>query len=154
VPSLRATRSAALLTIGYQGRSLVDLVRRLRAHDVHTLVDVREIARSRRPDFNQGRLADAVRTADIAYLHMPELGSKGAARRELYETGDFERFAGLYLRYVRRWRLAQVRQLCQLADRSGVVCILCYEADHEVCHRSIVANEAVRLKTKVFVQHL
>lgn len=148
------SRVASLLTIGYQGRSLNQLVTRLRSHDVRTLVDIREVARSRRPDFNQRQLAEAVEAAGIGYLHMPQLGSKTAARRELHETGDFDRFAGLYLSYVRRWRLAQVRELCRLADQSGAVCILCYEADHDQCHRSIVASEVARLTSRVLVQHL
>jgi hypothetical protein len=44
-----------LLTIGYQGRSLADLVQRLVANDVQLLLDLRRVARSRRPEFNRDR---------------------------------------------------------------------------------------------------
>lgn len=144
----------ALFTVGYQGRTLSDLVMRLAHHDVRMLIDVREKARSRRPEFNQRVLAEAVRASGIGYAHVPSLGSKTPARRDLYATGDFDRFAGLYLSYVRRWRISELRELCRLVAREGVICILCYEANHEQCHRSIVAREATRLDSAVSVQHI
>lgn len=144
----------SLLTIGYQGRTLTVLVNRLLAHNVRILIDVRESARSRRPDFNAQRLADAVRANGIGYVHLPNLGSKAASRRELHATGDFERFAGFYLSYVRRWRVPELRELYRLTSREGVACILCYEADHEQCHRSIIAREATRLYSTLAVQHI
>lgn len=145
-----------LLTIGYQGRSLAELVARLRARDVRLLVDVREVARSRRPEFNQGRLAAALDAAGIGYRHAPDLGSPGSLRRALYETGDFERFAGLYLAYVRRWRMDDVANLTRTVRREGTVCILCYESDAASCHRHIVATEALRARggAHLVVEHL
>src|SRR5258708_7875988 len=145
-----------LLTIGYQGRSLEGLVRRLRSRDVRLLVDVREIARSRRPEFNQSRLSDALERAGIRYQHAPELGSPTAMRRALYETGDFDRFAGLYLAYVRRWRLDDVASLTRLVRREGTVCILCYENEASACHRHIVASEALRARggSELTVEHI
>jgi len=145
-----------LLTIGYQGRSLDALVRRLRSRDVRLLVDVREIARSRRPEFNQSRLSAALKRAGIGYQHVPELGSPSTMRRALYESGDFEHFAGLYLAYVRRWRLDDVASLTRLVRREGTVCILCYENEATACHRHIVASEALRARggSHLVVEHL
>ncbi len=145
-----------LLTIGYQGRSLTELVRRLRNRDVRLLVDVRERARSRRPEFNQSRLSAAVVSARIAYVHLPSLGSPIKIRRALYETGDFERFAGLYLAYVRRWRLDEVAVLASYVRQQGTVCILCYESGAELCHRSILANEALRIRARPYfsIEHI
>src|SRR5207237_3004513 len=138
---VRTYETRSLLTIGYQGRTLSQLVARLVKRDVRVLIDIREKARSRRPEFNERQLADAVRRRGIEYLHLPSLGSKTAARRELYATGDFERFAGFYLSYVRRWRIPEVRELYRLIYREGVVCILCYEADTDQCHLSLVGSE-------------
>lgn len=77
-------------------------------------------------------------------------------RRALYESGDFERFADLYLAYVRRWRLSAVSELLTLLTREGTACILCYESDHAACHRSIVASEVLRMASPgtVRVEHL
>lgn len=151
-----STSGSRLLTIGYQGRSLADLVGRLQARDVRLLVDVRETARSRRPEFNQNRLAAALDAAGIAYRHSPELGSPGSLRRALYESGDFERFAGLYLAYVRRWHSEDVSDLSRAVRREGPVCILCYETDASACHRGIVASEALRARggRGIIVEHL
>lgn len=154
--ALKQALSTQLLTIGYQGRSLEELVDRLQRRDVRLLVDVREIARSRRPDFNRGRLAAALEQAGIRYHHSPELGSPSSFRRALYETGDLERFAGLYLAYVRRWRTDDVASLARIARREGTVCILCYESDATQCHRHIVAAEAIRARggSRLVIEHL
>jgi uncharacterized protein (DUF488 family) len=143
-----------LVTIGYQGRSLDGLVRRLVANDVRLLLDIRQVARSRRPDFNGSRIASAVAAAGIRYRHVPNLGSSRRLRTHLFETRDFDRFAGLYLAYVRRWRLADVRAVASAARREGTVAILCYESDHAACHRGIVAAEALRTHRKLEVLHL
>lgn len=143
-----------LLTIGYEGRTLRGLIRRLVDNDVDVLLDIREVARSRRPDFNSGRLAAAAVRAGIAYRHIPELGSSRKLRVHLYETRDFDRFAGYYLAYVRRWRLAEVRSVARAARIEGTVCILCYESDHARCHRGIVAAEALRTHRQLEVLHL
>lgn len=148
--------SSRLLTIGYQGRSLAQLVRHLRRRDVRLLIDVREIARSRRAEFNGSRLADALARAGIRYQHVPELGSPSSLRRALYESGDFERFADLYLAFVRRWRTDDVAGLTQIVRREGIVCILCYESDATLCHRHIVAAEAMRSRggAHLVIEHL
>ena len=143
-----------LATIGYQGRTLRQLVRRLREHDVRVLLDIRKVARSRRPDFNGTRMASALMRAGIEYQHLPALGSSQRLREHLYQTGDFERFRGLYLAYVRRWRRAEVRALARAARREGTICILCYESDAASCHRGIVAAEALRTHGKLEILHL
>ncbi len=154
-PEVTASSSTErLLTIGYQGRSLKGLIARLVANDVRLLLDIREVARSRRPEFNANRLAAAAQAAGIAYRHVPKLGSSRKLRAHLYETRDFERFAGFYLAYVRRWRVSEVRSVANAARREGTVCILCYESDHALCHRDIVAAEALRAHRKLEVLHL
>jgi uncharacterized protein (DUF488 family) len=125
---------------------LPDLVRRLGERRVVVLIDVREIARSRRPEFNAAPLAAALHRAGIRYEHAPQLGSPTRLRKALYESGDFDRFAGLYLAYVRRWRTDDVADLMRAVRREGTVCILCYESDAEMCHRHIVAAEALRVR--------
>ncbi len=145
-----------LLTIGYQGRTLPEVVRRLRVRDVRLLVDVRKVARSRRPEFNHWRLAEALNGAGIEYKHAPALGSPSSLRRLLYETGDFDRFAGLYLAYVRRWQMTALAGLTRLVRKNGRVCILCYETDAMSCHRHIVAAEAIRARggSRLIVEHI
>lgn len=143
-----------LVTIGYQGRSLDGLVRRLARHDVRLLLDIRKVARSRRPEFNGQRIADALERAGIGYEHVPNLGSSPALRAHLYETNDFDRFAGFYLAYVRRWRVSEVRAVANAARREGTIAILCYESDHSACHRGIVAAEALRTHRQLEILHL
>src|SRR5207247_1176515 len=66
-----------LFTVGHGVRPLEELVETLRGADVLTLVDVRRFPGSRRnPQFNQGRLAEALGEAGVAYRHAVELGGR------------------------------------------------------------------------------
>ena len=148
-----AKRSAILFTVGYQGASAVSVIARLRRHGVRTLLDVRERARSRRPEFNRARLEAALAAHGIAYVHDAELGSPVRIRRKFYEGGDYPEFARSYRAYLRRWRLPQVRRLAWLSSRTSVA-LLCYEADAEACHRGILAKETRALRPSLEVLHL
>lgn len=125
-----------MFTIGYQGASLKHLVEALAAADVSVLVDTREAPTSRRPEFRRKSLDAAMTAAGIRYLSVPALG----APRELRAVAsDWDRFADGY-----RDRLALAREelesLVPLIE-SERVCLLCFEADHLACHRSLLAHE-------------
>ena len=56
-----------ILTIGYERATPAGLVAALRAAGVGTLVDIRAVARSRRPGFSKGALSAAAGEAGIGY---------------------------------------------------------------------------------------
>ena len=64
-----------LVSVGYEGRSVDELIAVLRRYDVSLLVDVRLNAISRRPGFSKRALAEALHAAGIEYRHAPELGN-------------------------------------------------------------------------------
>jgi len=64
-------------TVGHGTRPLVELVSLLREAEVETLIDVRRYPGSRRnPQFNRSTLGDALREADIGYVHAVDLGGR------------------------------------------------------------------------------
>jgi len=65
--------SAKLFTVGYEGRSIDELVDALRAAGVERLVDVRELPLSRRKGFSKTALGDTLRDAGIEYIHVRAL---------------------------------------------------------------------------------
>ena len=56
-----------IFTVGYEKRSIDDLIWMLRAQGVERVVDVRLTPTSRRPDFSKKRLSSALEAAGIAY---------------------------------------------------------------------------------------
>jgi uncharacterized protein (DUF488 family) len=137
-----------LMTIGYEGASVEDFLATLTVAGVTTLLDIREIAASRRRGFAKTALRDNLASVDIAYRHEPALGSPRDIRHRLRETGNYERFFRDFDRYLTTQQDLLTRLATELA---GTVALLCYERDHHECHRKSVAaafNELTGLKPK------
>ena len=80
--------SKQVWTIGYERTGVPDFVATLKAANIQTLVDVREVANSRRTGFAKKSLAANLGQAGIGYIHMKALGTpKADARRPDNPTG-------------------------------------------------------------------
>ena len=100
------------------------------------MLDIREIAASRRHGFAKTALRANLGSAGIVYRHEPKLGSPREIRHELRETGNYQRFFEHFDRYL----LTQQALLEALASElAGSVALLCYERDYHQCHRKSVA---------------
>lgn len=128
-----------IFTIGYEKRDIDGLISSLLDAGVDTLVDVRERAFSRRPDFRKGRLSQACEDAGIGYEHMPKLGSTAELRNELNETGDFKLFRKQFKALARKSMQGAIEDLAELSS-NHTVALICYEREHCECHRSILAD--------------
>ena len=129
-----------IFTIGYQGAVPADLIATLGAAGVKTLIDVRAVPVSRKPGFSKNALAEAVETGGMAYVHLVALGcpkpgrdAAKAGRRE-----EFEHIFTAHLGGVEGEKALAVASL--VASEEGPVCLLCFEADPQQCHRSILAG--------------
>lgn len=139
-----------LLTIGYEGRGLDDLVADLLGVGVGVVVDVRLTPVSRKPGFAKRRLAEALSAAAVGYVHLPALGNP-RANRDGFRAGDprsLDRFQAL-LRGPDA--IAALSEIAELAETSRVA-LLCYERDPGTCHRRLVADEVVRRDPGVVVE--
>jgi uncharacterized protein (DUF488 family) len=128
---------AAMFTIGYQGATLERLIESLAAADVSVLVDTRDTPHSRRPEFRPRFLEAALSEVGIRYLPARALGAPRDLRA--LASGAWDEFADGY-----RERLSLVREeLESLVPiiASERVCLLCFEADPDACHRSLLAHE-------------
>jgi uncharacterized protein (DUF488 family) len=141
-----------LLTIGYEGRSLSNLVQALADNGVDRLVDVRERPFSRRKGFSAMALFEELRKAHIAYEHGAGLGNPEAIRA-LWKNGHLEEGKERYRDFLRAERLRHVAAVVELASNERV-CLLCFEGDSERCHRSIIAEEAAEVEPALQVRHL
>ena len=84
-------RSAELLTIGYQGRSLETYLNLLIGAGVTLLCDVRRNAISRVYGFSKSTLKTGCDRVDIRYVHLRELGISSDRRRGLKTRSDYLR---------------------------------------------------------------
>ncbi|QPL05145.1 MULTISPECIES: DUF488 family protein [Actinomyces] len=136
-----------LVGIGYQGRTLEDLVDELVAAHADRLIDVRLTPVSRVKGFSKSRLRDAVEAAGITYEHRPELGNPKDNRAGYARPGDLaaRRAHERYYREVAD-SPAGSRALDYVAtcvDEGEVVYVLCFERDHACCHRAQVIDEVM-----------
>lgn len=127
-------------TIGYQAATVPGFLRALTDAGVELLIDVRAVASSRRPGFAKTALAANLETAGIDYMHIRSLGTP-ADGRAAARSGKHAVMRIIFAEHMAThdaqeglWRLEQI-------VKSGrKVALMCFEADHRECHRTLVAN--------------
>ena len=129
----------SLFTIGYQKTLLKDVVSTLAAARVATLIDVRDRPISRRPGFSKRQLAAAIEEAEMGYVHLQALGTppegRLAGRRR-----EWDRFWGIVEERLTRPEAELALQEAGEIAEAAPSCLLCYEADWQICHRRRVAE--------------
>jgi uncharacterized protein (DUF488 family) len=110
-------------------------------NEVQTIVDVRENPISRKPGFSRSALAAASVMYGLNYVHIPALGSPKNIRHAYRADRDWERFSERFLVHLATQGDA-LYGLAELARRERC-CLLCFEADPSLCHRSVVAEQVV-----------
>jgi uncharacterized protein (DUF488 family) len=128
-----------LFSIGYEKARQADLVARLKAVGVETLIDVRDRPQSRRPGFSKNQLAAGLGEAGIRYVGLKALGTPPEGR-EANHKRQWDKF----------WKIVDDKLATAEAEHAlreaGTIaagspsCLLCYEADWHICHRSRVAD--------------
>ena len=136
------TAQPEILTIGYKGCRIGDVIETLRAARVEVLLDVRAVAASRKPGFSKRQLAAELDQAGIAYVHLQGLGTPKPGR-DAVRAGHPERMAPIFMEHMESDRAqAELAQAKALA-RERRACLLCFERDHLHCHRHLVAEMIV-----------
>jgi uncharacterized protein (DUF488 family) len=131
-----------LFTFGYEGLAIDAFVGRLQAAGIGTVLDVRELPLSRKPGFSKAALAEALRRAGIGYAHLPALGCPKAIRHRYRVDRDWPGYVDAFGAHL----AAQKEAVAALARQAAAtrVCLVCFEADFNRCHRSLVAREVGR----------
>jgi len=127
-----------LFTIGYEGLDVDAFLTLLSENGIVRLVDIRESPYSRKPGFSKKSLAQALATAGFEYVHMAALGCPRPIRDRYRQDSDWQAYTGAFLNYLATQKDA-IAQLAGLAAMSTCA-LLCYEADYNYCHRSLVAD--------------
>lgn len=127
-----------VFTIGYEGLDIDAFMSLLIEHDIDMVIDVRELPLSRKPGFSKKALANLLNLSGREYVHMMKLGCPKSIRNRYREDGNWNRYTEGFLKYLKTQGEA-IADLSSLAASSNCA-LLCYEADSNFCHRSMVAN--------------
>jgi uncharacterized protein (DUF488 family) len=132
-----------VFTIGYERAGFSAFLEALTAAGVKTVIDVRDLPLSRRAGFSKKTLAASLALEGIEYVHLKPLG-----------TPKEGRIANQKREWARFWAIVEAKlatpeaeaALSEAAEiaRASPSCLLCFEADHRVCHRLRVAAELER----------
>lgn len=138
-------------TIGYEGLDIDAFMSLLAEHGIDTVVDIRELPLSRKPGFSKKALASVLNLSGLEYVHMVDLGCPKSVRDRYREDGNWKRYTDGFLKYLKTQEAA-IAKLSELVN-SSTCALLCYEADFNFCHRSMVAS-AVRDYCGANIQHI
>ncbi len=132
----------ALFTFGYEGLSIDSFIARVRKAGVTVVIDVRELPLSRKKGFSKTAFGAALKRAGIVYRHLPVFGCPKPIRNQYKADGNWKRYERAFSAYL----ATQLSALTDLAafSKTTKACLVCFEADFDFCHRSLVARAAAQ----------
>jgi uncharacterized protein (DUF488 family) len=144
-------KTKRLFTVGYEQTPAKAVLDELQLAGVKLLVDVRAVASSRRPGFSKTQLAAGLDERGIGYIHLRGLGTPKEGR-EAARSGKLALLEKVYQAHLKTPQAREeMDELSALVKKAGPICILCYERDHQQCHRRWIAEiieerEGVRIE--------
>lgn len=127
--------SNQIISVGYERRSIDELIQILKIQGIRRLLDIREYPHSRKKGFSKTSLSETLKGAGIEYVHLREAGNPYFKQRDLTQC------LALYRAYLDD-HLELVEQIA--SEIRGVTAVLCYERRHQDCHRSILISALKR----------
>jgi uncharacterized protein (DUF488 family) len=125
--------------IGYEGAQLENLLRTLEKSGVRRLIDVRAVPISRKRGFSKHVLGKALAGRGIEYVHLKPLGTPKAGR-EAAKAGDATGLSRIYAAHLALPEAQEALQEAMKLAQESPTCLLCFEADPMLCHRSLLAE--------------
>ena len=148
-----ARKSNRLFTIGYEQTPPKAVLDELESAGVKLLVDVRAVTSSRRPGFSKNQLAAGLDERGIAYVHLKGLGTPKEGRLAA-RSGNYDALEKIFAKHLKTSQAKEeLDELSALVKQAGPVCLLCYERNHEHCHRRIIA-EIIEERDGVKIENL
>jgi uncharacterized protein (DUF488 family) len=146
-------RTKKLFTIGYEQTPSKAVLDELEHAGVKLLVDVRAVTSSRRPGFSKNQLAAGLDERGIAYVHLKGLGTPKEGRLAA-RSGNYDVLQKVFAKHLKTLQAREdLDELSALVKKAGPVCLLCYERNHEHCHRRWIA-EIIEERDGVKVENL
>lgn len=131
--------SPSVLSVGYEGRSADELITLVVEAGVDVVVDVRLNPISRKPGLSKTRLAAALNNAGVEYLHLRALGNPRENRDPFWNGRVAEGVQYFQALMAAPGPSASLDELATLAQTHRVA-VMCFERDHDMCHRQVVTD--------------
>lgn len=141
----------SIFTIGYEGLDIDEFLKLLRLGGVDTVVDIRELPLSRKRGFSKNGLREILQANGFGYRHIVALGCPKPIRDQYRQDGDWPQYKKDFKRYLAS-QVAVVSELSQMAEAQECA-LLCFEANYQMCHRSMVAD-ALQKVSGLDIEHL
>jgi uncharacterized protein (DUF488 family) len=145
--------ASVIYTTGYEQHATPGaLVTALTEAGVKRLVDVRDLPLSRQRGFSKTMLAQKLAHRGIRYKHERPLGNPKPLR-DLYKSGRQAEGESGYRAHIRNGSAWAVDWLADTLE-DGPARLLCFERDHETCHRQVIVDELLQRLPTLQVEHL
>jgi len=129
-------------SIGYEKRTIEELLSILKQHKITQVIDVRERAFSRVPAYRKAKLEKALQDSGIFYYNLNQLGAPSSLRKALNKGINYNEFFHKYKEHLTLHY--QEYELLKKVISTAPTVLLCYERDPEFCHRSVITSELKR----------
>lgn len=136
-------------TIGYEGTDISRFIETLQCVGVEVLVDVRAVTVSRKQGFSKNGLRERLLQVGIAYEHFGSLGDPKPGR-EAAREGRIADFQRIYCSHLATLDAQNALRNLRKVVNSNVTCLMCFERDPKICHRTIVASAIASNELTVF----
>lgn len=129
-----------IFTIGYESTDIERFLAALRKAGVQIVADVRAVTVSRKKGFSKSKLAAHLEEAGIRYIHYGALGDPKPGR-EAARAGRYSEFQKIYGKHLASPQAQDALVALSHVAAHHPTCLMCFEREPDVCHRSIVARE-------------
>lgn len=141
-----------VMTIGYEGSDIDSFLDRLANAGVETIVDVRELPLSRKKGFSKNSLREAAAKIGLHYVHLKPLGDPKEGRLAA-RSGDYQLFERIFKAHMQTAEAQEaLTRLSEIVENTRA-CLLCFEKNHEGCHRHIVVHQLAEIRD-IVVRHI
>lgn len=125
----------AVFSIGYEGLTIDAFLNKLIANNITVVVDVRNNPQSMKYGFSKKSFKQYIESAGMKYIHIPELGIPSAMRKGLGESVSHKTLFEAYETKLLPNHEAEIKQLIDLTNQDERIALVCFESDHNFCHR-------------------
>ncbi|HEY9245739.1 MAG TPA: DUF488 family protein [Candidatus Methanoperedens sp.] len=140
IPHAEAQNAATgVFTIGYEGKDIDSFLNILIKNEIDLLIDVRKNPFSMNFSFTKDKLKNYLGKTGIEYIHIPELGIDGELRENLVTITDYQNLFKQYEATTLVQEYQQILHIMKLSEKHRVA-LMCFEANKNMCHRGIIAD--------------
>jgi len=144
----KTAHDAGIFTIGYEKKDIDLFLDLLIQNNVDVLVDVRANPFSMNPSYTRSKLERSLKTAEIEYLHVPELGINGEYRKNLEDEKDYKQLFAFYRKELLPKNMEKLKVVADMGKKKRIV-LMCFESEHSMCHRGVLAEKLTSMGFKV-----